>query len=173
MQNYTKLNQVLDEVTLELGRATGKFPQYPTDPLHAIAILQEEVGELTKAVLQATYEPEKGSRAHIKEEALQVAAMAIRFLLSTDEYIHQKSEQHFQPTLDPAEKHIDDIAVDNLANAMKLKLAKKRAESFSGWEKTNPHFLSKLLLEHTRKGDPVDVANFCAFLYEQGKKIEA
>lgn len=38
---------VMDEVR----RATQKFPTWPNDPLHAVAILGEEFGELTKAVL--------------------------------------------------------------------------------------------------------------------------
>jgi NTP pyrophosphatase (non-canonical NTP hydrolase) len=50
---------VIDQITAEVARATVKFPTWPTDPLHALAVLGEEYGELTKAMLQLTYEPHK------------------------------------------------------------------------------------------------------------------
>ena len=37
-----------DRITAELARAVKKFPTWPTDPLHALAVLGEEFGELTK-----------------------------------------------------------------------------------------------------------------------------
>lgn len=84
------------EVFDEVRRATVKFPTWPTDPLHAVAVLGEEFGELTKAVLQSTYEPHKSSPADVREEAIQVAAMALRFLASLDQYEYQRGEQHAQ-----------------------------------------------------------------------------
>ena len=38
----------LHEILAELERATEKFPTWPTDPLHALAVLGEEFDELTK-----------------------------------------------------------------------------------------------------------------------------
>lgn len=73
---------VMDEV----ARATRKFPTWPTDPLHAVAILGEEFGELTKAVLQTIYEPHKVREGELRTEAIQTAAMALRFLASIDRY---------------------------------------------------------------------------------------
>ena len=68
---------------------------------------------------------------------------------------------------------IDNDAVDKLAQAMKDKLTKKREEGYGGWDK--PHCtngnLSDLLRIHVKKGDPVDVANFCAFLFSRGSEI--
>lgn len=83
-------------VELEMKRAVEKFPTWPTDPLHALAVLGEEYGELTKAVLQYTYEPHKTSLEEIRSEAIQTAAMAMRFLISLDDYCYTKSEQHKQ-----------------------------------------------------------------------------
>ena len=77
-----------------VDRAIGKFPTWPTDPLHAIAILGEEHGELVQAVLQATYSGATPVRlAHVREEAIQTAAMALRFLLGIDTYIYRQSPQ--------------------------------------------------------------------------------
>jgi hypothetical protein len=85
-----------DEINAETMRACTKFPTWPSDPLHALAVLGEEYGELTKAVLQMTYEPHKTSANEVRNEAIQTAAMAIRFLVSLDEYIYRSSEQHRQ-----------------------------------------------------------------------------
>lgn len=86
------MSQVADEV----ARATVKFPTWPTDPLHAVAVLGEEFGELTKAVLQSVYEPHKSSPDDVRTEAIQTAAMALRFLASLDAYEYQRGEQHEQ-----------------------------------------------------------------------------
>ena len=73
----------------------------------------------------------------------------------------------------PKPAHQDDAAVDALAATMKAKLAKQRAKGYSGWD--TPEFtqqrLSDMLREHVDKGDPVDVANFCAFLAARGEGI--
>jgi len=86
----------LDRVVAELDKATHKFPTWPTDPLHAVAVLGEEFGELTQAVLQLTYEPDKSTQDDVEKEAIQTAAMALRFLLSLDKYDYSKGHQHDQ-----------------------------------------------------------------------------
>ena len=85
------------DVLAEVDRAVTKFPEWPTDPLHALAVLGEEFGELTSDVLQAVYEPHKNvTPADIRAEAIQTAAMALRFVASLDAYIYQPREQHPQ-----------------------------------------------------------------------------
>jgi hypothetical protein len=86
------LTPVLDEVS----RATRKFPTWPTDPLHAVAVLGEEFGELTKAMLQLTYEPHKTSADEVRTEAIQTAAMALRLVMSLDAYQYVRCPQHEQ-----------------------------------------------------------------------------
>lgn len=80
----------------EVARALRKFPEWPTDPLHAVAVLNEEVGELNKALLQRAYEPHKSSAADVRAEAIQVVTVALRFLASIDRYEHAQCEQHRQ-----------------------------------------------------------------------------
>ena len=87
------------EILAEVARATAKFPTWPTDPLHALAVLGEEFGELTQDVLQMVYEPHKTSAANVRTEALQTAAMALRFFASLDRYQFQKSAQHSKDTM--------------------------------------------------------------------------
>ena len=96
MTNNADLKAVLNEVQ----RATNKFPTWPTDPLHALAVLGEEYGELTQAVLQTVYEPHKSGKENVRREALQVAAMALRFLISLDYYHYTPVPQHNQGAFD-------------------------------------------------------------------------
>ena len=67
----------------------------------------------------------------------------------------------------------DDAAVDALAAHMKAKLAKQRAKGYGGWDDPgcSQQRLSDMLRDHVAKGDPVDVANFCAFLTARGEGI--
>lgn len=75
----------------------------------------------------------------------------------------------------PRASHPDDLAVDRFAEAMKAKMAKKRAHGRGGWD--NPDecsiaFLSTLLRTHIAKGDPVDVGNFSMMIHQRGGTIE-
>lgn len=82
----------------ELRKAIKKFPTWPNDQLHAMGVLNEEVGELNKSILQFVYEPHKTSYEEIVMEATQAAAMAIRFLISLEnkEYYFVRCIQHEQ-----------------------------------------------------------------------------
>jgi NTP pyrophosphatase (non-canonical NTP hydrolase) len=90
--------KVAAEIQAEIDRAVRKFPTWPTDPLHALAVLGEEYGELNKAVLQLTYEPSKAGSSvqEVRKEAIQTAAMALRFVMSLDKYQYGGCEQHHQ-----------------------------------------------------------------------------
>lgn len=94
--SYYILPPIYDEIHAEEIRAVGKFPTWPTDPLHALAVLGEEFGELTQATLQAAYEPHKSTPADVRAEAIQTAAMAVRFLRSLDRYEFRAGQQHEQ-----------------------------------------------------------------------------
>ena len=82
---------VLD-ILEELESAAKKFPEWPTDPIHAAAVIAEEAGEAVKESLQLTYEPEKrgASVFALKIELRHTAAMAIRALASADLYEPEK-----------------------------------------------------------------------------------
>lgn len=84
---------VIDEVLRELDRAVDTYPQWPTDPVHAAAVVAEESGELVQAVLQCTYQPGKSDIHHVRIEAVQTAAMALRFLARMDGYRFAPCEQ--------------------------------------------------------------------------------
>ena len=73
-----KQRYILYNILHELESAKMKNPKWPNDLIHASAIVNEESGELTKACLNFVYED--GSFDDIKKEAIQTAAMTIRFL---------------------------------------------------------------------------------------------
>lgn len=79
----------------ELNRAQSKFPMWPVDPIHASAIVEEESGELMRAALQFSYE--EGAAVCMTDEAIQVGAMALRFLMGVGNYNRVRSWQALQP----------------------------------------------------------------------------
>lgn len=109
---------IIETIQAELARATAKFPTWPTDPLHALAVLGEEFGELNKAMLQLVYEPHKASKEEVRTEAIQTAAMALRLAMSLDRYEYLPGPQHEQEKPEPAggEYMQTIIHVDRLTN---------------------------------------------------------
>lgn len=75
---------IIEEINNELQRAGNKFPYWPDDIIHAAAIVNEESGELIRAAIQFTYED--GEIEEVKKEAIQTAAMCIRFLNNLNSY---------------------------------------------------------------------------------------
>jgi hypothetical protein len=72
-----------------------------------------------------------------------------------------------------AAPHADDLAVDRFAAAMKEKMAKQHAKGYGGWESPllcHDQFLADELMAHTKKGDPVDVANFAMMLHQRNQE---
>ena len=83
------------------------------------------------------------------------------------------SELHNSPTETAGD--IDDRAVDTLAVAMKKKLAISREKGRAGWNDPtdcSEHDLVWMMLNHIRKGDITDVANFTAMIYSRGVSKE-
>ena len=62
----------------ELVKAEKKHPDYPEDMFRQVAIMNEEAGEVTKAVLHYHYED--GSIEDVRTELRQTAAMCMRML---------------------------------------------------------------------------------------------
>lgn len=99
---------IITDILNELSKAQKKFPNWPHDPLHAVAVVGEEYGELTREMLQLVYEPHKSSREKVREEAIQCAAMCLRLLISLDQYEYKPAPQHQQETapLRPPEQQL-------------------------------------------------------------------
>ena len=69
------------EIKHELSRSIEKHPNYPRNRFEQVCIIQKELGEVTKAVLQLEQES-KGSIQEIKSELIQTAAMCIKMLIN-------------------------------------------------------------------------------------------
>lgn len=80
------IDVLLAEIKAEVLKAQEKFPQWPTDILHATAVVSEESGEMVKEALQAVYEPERSTISDVRKEAVQTGAMAVRWLLNYGNY---------------------------------------------------------------------------------------
>ena len=96
---------IFAEIAAEVERATAKFPTWPTDALHAVGVVAEEMGELQKEVMQLTYEPHKSTPEMVRKEAVQLAAMSLRFLMSLDRYAYEPRPQHSQNDTSAPARH--------------------------------------------------------------------
>lgn len=76
------LDMAYNLIMQELDEATAKHPRWPTDPIHAVAIMAEESGEAVRASLNLVYE--SGNMAELRREVIQTGAMAFRVLMNLD-----------------------------------------------------------------------------------------
>ena len=76
--------EIFNTILGEYQKAVAKHPNWPTDIIHASAIVSEEAGELTRASLHFTYED--GKLEDAEKEAIQTAVTAIRFLEGLEQY---------------------------------------------------------------------------------------
>lgn len=74
-----RVEKVVEEVKAELNRAMSKHYSFPTAH-HGYAVILEELDELWDVVKE-----QKPASKRMRDEARQVAAMAIRFMLDLTE----------------------------------------------------------------------------------------
>ena len=79
------------DVQQELIRARMKFPS----PHFSMTALTEEVGELARALLKA--KAGKGTALQVWQEAVQVAAMALRVAVEGDLSIRNYDDEYLEP----------------------------------------------------------------------------
>lgn len=72
-----------------LQAAKKKHPIWPENIHKRMSIVIEEIGEVSKAILQ--YEDEGGDWDEIKKEMEQSAAMCVRFLESLEKYKYDRT----------------------------------------------------------------------------------
>ena len=80
----TSLSLVMDEIKI----AEEKWPIWPENKYEGIAIITEELGELSQAILR--HEKENGAAYEILLEAVQVACTSIRFIYNFLERCQEK-----------------------------------------------------------------------------------
>jgi hypothetical protein len=83
-------DSIRQEIETELTKAKDKYPWWPMDAIHAASIVSEESGELTQAANDHVFDEMnhhgKDTIRRMKKEAIQTAAMAIRFLENMGAY---------------------------------------------------------------------------------------
>jgi hypothetical protein len=75
-----KNEQVIGAVFDELRRAEELHPGWPENVFEQMAIIGEEFGEMQQAAIDFKYH--RGRQRRLYEEAVQVAAMSLRFLFN-------------------------------------------------------------------------------------------
>jgi hypothetical protein len=86
----------------------------------------------------------------------------------TTEILALPADPPVTDTAQPRGEHSDDIAVNGFALAMKRKMKQKRGEGYGGWDKPKEcdvEHLAYLFVDHLRKPDMVDIANFAMMLH--------
>lgn len=76
-------NGLAEAIDDELHRARKKFPEQ--DGVSSLSVLVEEVGEVARAIIE--YQRDGTTWDNVVEEAIQVAAMAIRLIQDGPEAI--------------------------------------------------------------------------------------
>lgn len=86
---------------------------------------------------------------------------------------YDTQREDWEPTRAPSPAEKEKQAVDYLCEVQKQRLVAKSKEGYCGFDTegcTQQH-LSNLLHKSVAKGNVVDVANYCAFLYYRGESI--
>ena len=83
----------LKPLAVEIQLAEKKFPTFPIDPIHAVAIMVEEAGESMQAAIQMVYEGRDVSL--LKAELIQTAAMCARAytMLMREEIVDEQGKK--------------------------------------------------------------------------------
>lgn len=71
-----------ERIFAELRHAEQKHPDWPTDIVHAVAIMIEEAGETMQAALDNHYAGKPMEQ--VAKEAAQTGAMALRLLINLE-----------------------------------------------------------------------------------------
>ena len=73
------VNEIFNEILTELDRAESKFPEWPRDIVHAVAILSKCIGECNMDALNL-YNHKETDISIIKQRLIETGAMVVRCL---------------------------------------------------------------------------------------------
>lgn len=80
----TKFDSIIDDIHEEYCRAIKKWPEWPTDLIHQVAIMIEESGESMRDALRYQYD-EGATLDDLRKELIQTGAMVVRCLINLKE----------------------------------------------------------------------------------------
>lgn len=94
---------ILGLIIDELERAEKKYSSWPENTVHAVAIIFEKAGEMIQSAIEYEYgERTNPCLLHHVNEAIQTAAMALRFIVNFSPYVTLKRNSPKSTLLDHA-----------------------------------------------------------------------
>lgn len=78
------MSKALDSILAERLRQDARWGEQNHDPITYLSILMEEVGEMAQAALQTRFGGKRGGLDHLREEAVQTAAVALAIVECLD-----------------------------------------------------------------------------------------
>ena len=78
--------EILADVLLKLDEMKVKYPEWPSNPLYAASMIGKEYSQLIADVLCLVLKSDYSKISDVKENAIQTAAVCLRFLLNINSY---------------------------------------------------------------------------------------
>ena len=78
------MDKALSDILEERARQDAKWGEQNHDPFTYLTILMEEIGELSQAALHNRFGGKHGEFSHVREEAVQTAAVAVAIVECLD-----------------------------------------------------------------------------------------
>ena len=75
--------QVITDAMNELARARRRYPEWPTDIVHATVVMVEESTEALKSANEIKWNHKHTSLADLRDEIIQTIAMCLRLIVET------------------------------------------------------------------------------------------
>lgn len=77
------IKKAFDEIEVEYLRAIELYPEWPTDLIHQVSIMNEESGETIRAALNHVYHGD--DIEDVRDELIQTGAMVLRCLIHLED----------------------------------------------------------------------------------------
>jgi len=84
MLSRPPIEDAMCAILVELARAERVHPEWPTDPIHQVAIMAEEAGEAVQAANNLVHHGKANSAFLLRCELVQTGAMALRALINLE-----------------------------------------------------------------------------------------
>ncbi len=75
--------QIISEAIAELNRARKRYPEWPTDLVHATVVMVEESTEALKSANEIRWNHKQTTMADLRDEVIQTIAMCLRLIVET------------------------------------------------------------------------------------------
>ena len=169
--DYTKdLTEILEQHRLDIEELTQPKPEQLTDD-----VISDIADKCCIGNNRSTGADPKTNTWTFDREGIKAIAARCAIpegYVQTEEYLSKLYQKH---VLLPYELYPETAAlVCRFAAAMAEKLYVSQQKGRTGWD--SPNWMNEcraMLLDHLEKGDPRDVANFCAFLWHHGESTAA